>query len=146
MTPTFRLALSPEEISKTRASDRLAQMRCGGLGTRVGYTVTGIDRKSLHSNPHTCGGPGGGQGEVVTSICTKKHFRGGERVRSCSTPFQDHTNIARHSIGKVYDLTFSLYPSGRSCRFQKSYSSFGRPVSVVSQPGSWVSRVTGASL
>ena len=27
MTPTFRLALSAEEISKTRASDRLAQIR-----------------------------------------------------------------------------------------------------------------------
>ena len=27
---------------------------------------------------------------------------------SRSTPFQDHTNIARHSIGKVYDLDFQL--------------------------------------
>jgi hypothetical protein len=54
-------------------TDRPAQMRCGGwkalsryeTSSRTrGYTVTGIDRKSLHSNPHTCGGPGGGPGEV----------------------------------------------------------------------------------
>jgi polyphosphate kinase 2 len=38
--------------------------------------------------------------------------------------------------GKSTIWTLSLYPSGRSCRFQNSYSSFGKPVSVVSQPGS----------
>ena len=55
-----------------RANRSTRQMRCGGwtlsryeTSSRTrGYTVTGIDRKSLHSNPHTCGGPGGGPGEV----------------------------------------------------------------------------------
>ena len=127
-----------------------------------GYTVTGIDRKNLHSNPHTCGCPGGGPWEVpptcrchlphivdsptfvpdrasstvgvgglrglalawscrpvdeaaratwpgrklrrlkqkqqrptFTSICTKKHFRGGERVRSCRFQFTPYRALSR---------------------------------------------------
>ena len=40
MTPTFRLALSPEEISKTRASDRLAQMPRGGWKALSGRVAT----------------------------------------------------------------------------------------------------------
>src|SRR5215467_9749947 len=56
--------------------------------------------------------------------------------RPRSTPAQRHADVARHSAREIDDLNLELVAAGAQVFSQKSYSSFGSPVSVFSQPGS----------